>query len=114
MLHTCALGILLVEGSELLSEEEHGKYTLFLIKILCLTVALSWSVSVDPQQDEEEGQRSLEVGSAVSLMQQPPGRVSILECCRIVLIHLPGALKTVTAGCCHQLLLWVGVPAGVL
>lgn len=62
-----------------------AKIPLFLVKILCLTMAqaLSWSVSVDPQQGEEEGQHSLDLGSAGSKharllwawMQQAPGRI---------------------------------------
>lgn len=38
--------------------------------------------------------------------------VGALQNC--VSIQLPGALKAVIAGCSHQLLLWVGVPAGLL
>lgn len=98
-----------------------AKLALFLVKMLCLSQALSWPVSGNPQQDEdeEEGQRFLDLGSAgnkcwpaVSLVQQAPGRGRILQ--NWVLIPLPGALKVVSSGCSHQLLLWLWVPAGVL
>lgn len=66
--------------------------------------ALSWCIFMDPQQDEEEGQHSLDLGSAGNKharllwawMQQGQD-VGVLQNC--VSIHLPSALKTVIAGC---------------